>query len=160
MQRKIQYLVNFPLHWITSLDLRPHEPINLLQKMGVILFHFSFRKSHKSSIFWGFFFWAFSPMIFHTFYKGFICGLCGGHFISASPSSSKKLKTVLPLWQGTLFCVNIGVSTVPLRKSIQMKKFFINKGINITVKTKNESYSHWRNHPPHHYAPPSNFTDF
>ena len=40
------------------------------------------------------------------------------------------------------------------------KKFFINTGINITVKTNNESYSRWRNHPLHHYAPLPNFIVF
>ena len=44
--------------------------------------------------------------------------------------------------------------------SMQAQKFFINSGINITVKTENFSYSRWRNHPPHHYAPPPNFTVF
>ena len=43
---------------------------------------------------------------------------------------------------------------------METKKFFINIGINITVKTKNGSYSHRRNHPPHHYAPLPNFTVF
>ena len=96
--------MNFPLHWIISLHPRPHEPINLWQKVVVILSHSSFRKPHKSSIFWGFLFWAFSPMIFHTFSRGFISGLCGAHFIIAIPSSSRKLNSFR----------NIGVSTGPL----------------------------------------------
>ena len=43
-----------------------------------------------------------------------------------------------------LSCINIGVSTIPLRKcgkSMPAKKFFINTGINITVKTNNRSYA-------------------
>ena len=40
------------------------------------------------------------------------------------------------------------------------KEFFINNGINITVKTNNGSYSRWGNHSLHHYAPPPNFTVF
>ena len=82
--------MNFPLHCIISLHFRQHEQINFLQKVVVILSHSSFRKPHKSSIFWGFLFWAFSPMIFHTFSVGFISGLCGGHFITAIPSPSRK----------------------------------------------------------------------
>ena len=47
-----------------------------------------------------------------------------------------------------------------MRKSVRAKKFFINTGIDITVKMNNGSYSHWRNHPPHHHTPPPNFTVF
>ena len=96
------------------MHLRPHEPVNFLQKVVVILSRSSFRKPHK--IFWGFLFWAFSPMIFHTFSIGFISSFCIGHFITAIPSSSRKLYTVLALWQGALSRINIGVSTVLLRK--------------------------------------------
>ena len=46
-----------------------------------------------------------------------------------------------------------------MRKSMLAKKFFINTGINITVKTNNGSYSRWRN-PSHHYDLPPNFTVF
>ena len=126
-----------------------------------IISHSSFRKAHKSSIFWGFLFWAFSPMIFHTFSIGFISRLCGGHFITAIPFFSRKLNTVLALWQGALSCINIEVSTVPLckwGKSMLAKKFFINTGINITVKMNNGSHSQLRNHPWHHYAPTPNFS--
>ena len=108
-------------------------------------------------------FWAFSPMIFHTFSKGFISRLCGGHFITPVPSSSRKLNTILVLWQGTLFGISIGVSILSLRKWGRVcwwRCLFISTGINITVKMNNGSYSHWRNHPPHHYAPPPNFTVF
>ena len=108
--------MNFPLYWITSLHLRPHEPINFLQKVVVILSHSSFRNSHKSKIFWGFLFWAFSPMIFHAFSIEFISEFCSGHFITFIPSSSRKLNAVLALWHGALSCINIGVSTVPLCK--------------------------------------------
>ena len=54
-------------------------------------------------------------MIFDTFSIDYIARLCGGHFITAIPSPSRKLNTVLALWQGALSCINIGVSTVPLR---------------------------------------------
>ena len=108
--------MNFPLHWITSLHLRPHEPINFLQKLVVILSHSSFRNPYKSSVFWGFLVWTFSRMIFDTFSIGFVSELCDGHFITAIPSSSRKLNTILAEWQGTFSCINIGVSTVPLRK--------------------------------------------
>ena len=108
--------MNFPLHWITLLHLRPQEPINFIQKVVVILAHSSSRKPHKSSIFWRFHYWAFSFMIFHTFSIGFISGLCGGHFISAIPLSSRKLNRVLALCQGTLSCINIRAPTVSLRK--------------------------------------------
>ena len=47
-----------------------------------------------------------------------------------------------------------------MRKSTLAKKFFINTGINITVKTNNGFYSRWRNHPPLYYVPPLNFTVF
>ena len=109
-------LVNFPLHSITSLHHQPHETINYLQKVVVILSHFSSRKAHKSSIFWLFLLWAFSPMTFPIFSWGFISGFCGGYFMTAIPSFSRKLNTVLALWQITLSCKNIWVSTVPLRK--------------------------------------------
>ena len=108
--------MNFPLHWITSLHLWLHEPNNFLQKLVVILSQSSFRNPHKSSIVWGFPFWAFSPMIFHTFSRGSLFGLCGGHFITAIPSSSRKLNPVLALWKGALSCVNRRISTDPLRK--------------------------------------------
>ena len=84
--------------------------------MVEILSHFSFRKPNKSSVFWAFLFWAFSPMVFHTFSMRFTSGLYGGHFITAIPSASRKSYTVLALWQGALSCINIGVSTVSLRK--------------------------------------------
>ena len=47
-----------------------------------------------------------------------------------------------------------------MSKSMLAKKFFINTGINITVKMNNGFYSCWRNHPPHYYTPPPNFTVF
>ena len=47
-----------------------------------------------------------------------------------------------------------------MRKSILEKKFFINTGINVTVKTNIGSYSCWSNHPPHHYSPLLNFIVF
>ena len=58
----------------------------------------------------------FTSMILLTFSRGFILGLCGGHFITAIPSSLRKLNTVLVLWQGALSCINFGVSTALLRK--------------------------------------------
>ena len=45
-----------------------------------------------------------------------------------------------------------------MRKSMLAKKFFINTGINITVKTNNGKKK--KNYPSHHYAPPPNFTVF
>ena len=105
-----------------------------------------------SSIFLGFLFWTFSSMIFHTFSIGFISWLCWGYFITAIPSSSRKLNTVLALWQGALSCINNGVSNLPLCKwgSACWRRsffFFIKTDIKITVKTNNGSYSRWRNHP-------------
>ena len=47
-----------------------------------------------------------------------------------------------------------------MRKRMVAKQFFINTGINITVKTNNGSYSRRRNHTRHHYAPPPKFTVF
>ena len=88
--------MNFSLHWITSLHLRPHEPINFLQKMVVILCHFSFRKPDISSIFWEFLFWAFSPMIFQTLSIGFISGLWKWT-MSPTPTEEIIPNTITPL---------------------------------------------------------------
>ena len=55
-------------------------------------------------------------MIIPTFSLGFVFGLYGGPFITAIHSSSRKLGTVLALWEGTLYFIKIGVSTFPVRK--------------------------------------------
>ena len=129
--------------------------------MVLILSHSHFRKPHKSSIFWGFLIFL-SNDFPYILLRIHIWALWWPLHKSFS-SSSRKRNKVLAFWQGPLYCINIGVSTVPLHKwgkIMLTKKFFINTGISITVKTNNGSYYHRKNHSHTITLPPTKLHSF
>ena len=145
--------------------LYPHTVAECMFVLVVLLLHGHVWGSIRVQHLWvrpWFLFLVFSPMIFHIFSNGFIAGLCGGHFITAIPSSSRKLNS----FSFVARCIvlhkfySFSCPFVLIRKSMLAKKFFINTGINITMKTNNGSCSRWRNQPLCHYAPPSKFHSF
>ena len=131
-----------------------------LQKMVVILSHSSFRKTHKSSIFSALSFLSYD---FHTFSIRFISGLYGAHFITAIPSSARKFNKVLALWQGALSCINIGVSTVPLRKwgrKNWWRSSLLTLALILPLKRTMGPTPAEEIILPHYYAPPTKFHSF